>query len=81
MLSVLMTTEGTYPYGAGGVSTWCDALLRNTQFADFHGHGWMFRKVFKRDRKGNLLDAEGFDVLDQGLIDRPVPGHVCAVLS
>ncbi len=30
MLSVLMTTEGTYPYGAGGVSTWCDALLRNT---------------------------------------------------
>ena len=29
-LSVLMTTEGTYPYGAGGVSTWCDALLRNT---------------------------------------------------
>jgi hypothetical protein len=36
-----------------------NALLRNTQFADFHGHGWMFRKVFKRDRKGNLLDAEG----------------------
>ena len=29
-LSVLMTTEGTYPYNAGGVSTWCDALLRNT---------------------------------------------------
>lgn len=25
-----MTTEGTYPYAAGGVSTWCDALLRNT---------------------------------------------------
>ncbi len=30
MLSILMTTEGTYPYSAGGVSTWCDALLRNT---------------------------------------------------
>lgn len=30
MLSVLMTTEGTYPHSAGGVSTWCDALLRNT---------------------------------------------------
>lgn len=28
-VSVLLTTEGTYPYGAGGVSTWCDALLRN----------------------------------------------------
>ena len=36
-----------------------NALLRNTQFADFHGHGWMFRKVFKRDRKGNLLDSDG----------------------
>jgi hypothetical protein len=36
-----------------------NALLRNTQFADFHGHGWLFRKVFKRDRKGNLLDAKG----------------------
>ncbi|HEY6660933.1 MAG TPA: hypothetical protein VI031_07315 [Pyrinomonadaceae bacterium] len=36
-----------------------NALLRNTQFADFHGHGWMFRKVFKRDREGNLLDAQG----------------------
>ncbi|HEX8255470.1 MAG TPA: GT4 family glycosyltransferase PelF [Thermoanaerobaculia bacterium] len=29
-LSVLLTTEGTYPYATGGVSTWCDALLRNT---------------------------------------------------
>ena len=36
-----------------------NALLRNTQFADFHGHGWLFRRVFKRDRKGNLLDAQG----------------------
>jgi len=36
-----------------------NALLPNTQFADFHGHGWLFRKVFKRDRKGNLLDAQG----------------------
>ena len=36
-----------------------NAMLRNTQFADFHGHGWLFRKVFKRDRKGNLLDASG----------------------
>ena len=29
-LSVLMTSEGTYPYALGGVSTWCDALLRGT---------------------------------------------------
>ena len=32
--------------------------LQNTQFADFHGHGWVFRAVYKRDRKGNLLDAD-----------------------
>jgi hypothetical protein len=34
-----------------------NSQLKNTQFGDLHGHGWMFRKVFKRDRKGNLLDA------------------------
>ena len=33
--------------------------LKNTQLADFHGHGWLFRAVFKQDRKGNLLDAAG----------------------
>jgi hypothetical protein len=34
-------------------------LLRHTQFADFHGHGWVFRSVFKKDRQGNLLDYRG----------------------
>jgi hypothetical protein len=33
--------------------------LKNTQFADFHGHGWVFRAVFNKDRKGNLLDPQG----------------------
>lgn len=33
--------------------------LKDTQFADYHGHGWNFRAVFKRDRKGNLLDKDG----------------------
>src|SRR5712691_11251293 len=33
--------------------------LKHTQFADYHGHGWNFRAVFKRDRKGNFLDAQG----------------------
>ncbi len=33
--------------------------LNDTQFADYHGHGWNFRGIFKRDREGNLLDAEG----------------------
>jgi hypothetical protein len=36
--------------------------LKNTQFADFHSHGWIFRAAFKHDRKGNLLDAEGNQV-------------------
>jgi hypothetical protein len=33
--------------------------LKHTQFADFHSHGWIYRAVFKRDRKGNLLDKDG----------------------
>jgi hypothetical protein len=35
-----------------------NSQLKRTQFADFHGHGWIFRQVFKRDREGNLLDAK-----------------------
>ena len=31
--------------------------LQHTQFGDFHSHGWIFRSVFKHDRKGTLLDA------------------------
>ena len=31
--------------------------LKRTQFADFNGHGWVYRYVFKHDRKGNMLDA------------------------
>jgi hypothetical protein len=33
--------------------------LKTTQFADFHGHGWIFRAVFNHDRKGNWLDRDG----------------------
>ena len=33
--------------------------LSDTQFADYHGHGWNFRAVQKRDLRGNLLDADG----------------------
>lgn len=58
------------PEGAATRGKWADVnFLRNvydlnpdlkdTQFADYHGHGWNFRGVFKRDRAGNLLDAEG----------------------
>jgi len=33
--------------------------LKNTKFADFHGHGWMFRSVFNKNRKGEWLDTHG----------------------
>jgi hypothetical protein len=32
---------------------------KDTQFADYHGHGWNFRAIYKRDREGNLLDKDG----------------------
>ncbi|WP_234036275.1 hypothetical protein [Porphyrobacter sp. YT40] len=58
------------PEGAAPKGKWADLdFLRNvydlnpklqdTQFADYHGHGWNFRAIFKRDREGNLLDADG----------------------
>jgi len=33
--------------------------LKTTQFADFHGHGWVYRGVYAHDRKGNWLDKDG----------------------
>jgi hypothetical protein len=58
------------PEGAAPRGKWADVnflaqvadlnpTLKNTQFADYHGHGWNFRAIFKQDRKGNLLDAKG----------------------
>jgi hypothetical protein len=34
-----------------------NSKMARTQFADFHGHGWLFRAVFKRDREGHMLDS------------------------
>ncbi len=39
-----------------------NAKLKDTQFADFHSHGWLFRAVFARDREGHLLDEKGATV-------------------
>jgi hypothetical protein len=36
-----------------------NAQLKTTKFADFHGHGWIFRGVYNHDRKGNWLDKDG----------------------
>ena len=63
-------TNERNPEGAAARGKWSDLdflrnvydlnpTLKDTQFADYHGHGWNFRGIFKRDREGNLLDAEG----------------------
>jgi len=63
-------TNDRNPEGAAAHGKWADLdflrnvydlnpTLKDTQFADYHGHGWNFRAIFKRDREGNLLDAEG----------------------
>jgi hypothetical protein len=58
--------EGASPRGLWGdvdflreVYDRVNPLARHTQFADYHGHGWNFRAVYKRDREGHLLDADG----------------------
>jgi hypothetical protein len=56
--------EGTAARGLWSDQTFLDqvgspeflAQLKNTQFGDFHSHGWIFRAVYKHDREGNLLD-------------------------
>lgn len=63
-------TNERNPEGAAARGLWSDVeflrnvydlnpLLKDTQFADYHGHGWNFRAILKRDKEGNLLDAEG----------------------
>ncbi len=37
--------------------------LQHTQFADFHGHGWVFRAVYRKDRQGRLLDFKGDPII------------------
>lgn len=34
-LKVMMTTEGTYPFHQGGVSTWCNSLVHNLPEVDY----------------------------------------------
>jgi hypothetical protein len=63
--------EARNPEGAAVRGLWSDTKflektgtpefnqqLDRTQLADFHSHGWIFRAVFKHDRKGALLDEK-----------------------
>jgi hypothetical protein len=40
--------------------------LKHTQFADFHGHGWVYKGVYKKDRHGALVDAGGDIIPEAG---------------
>lgn len=64
------------PEGASARGLWSDPefskrvselnpQLKDTQFADYHGHGWNFRQIFKRDRKGTLVDKDNQPVSDE----------------
>jgi hypothetical protein len=71
--STMENPEAAAARGLWGDKTFLDQVaelnpqLKHTQFADYHGHGWVFRAIFKHDRKGNLLD------LDDNTIDNNDP--------
>jgi hypothetical protein len=62
--STMVNPEAAAARGLWGDKDFLDRVaelnpqLKHTQFADYHGHGWVFRAVFKHDRKGNLLDLD-----------------------
>ena len=49
--------------------------LTKVHFADFHSHGWAFRAVFKKDRKGNLIDHAG------GFVGPPTAAKMAAAVD
>lgn len=49
------------PSDLAGVTRLNDQL-QHSQFADFHGHGWLFRAVYRRDTRGQLIDHRGEEV-------------------
>ena len=71
----IRTVNERNPEGAAPRGKWADVgflkdvaklnpTLKDTQFADYHGHGWNFRAVYKRDRQGDLLDTDGKVIAD-----------------
>jgi hypothetical protein len=55
--------------------TQLNPMMPNQQFGDFHSHGWAFRAVFKKDRRGNLIDYHG------GLVGPPTPEKLMAAVE
>ena len=68
---VLLTTEGTYPYAIGGVSSWCDLLVRG--LAEFD---WFVLPIIARARSRAALRAARARA--RGRADRGLVGATAA---
>jgi hypothetical protein len=72
-LALVANPEGSTPKGswrdpaflAASGSREMNAAYQKMQVADFHGHGFIFRAVYKRDRHGALLDGAGAEVAEK----------------
>jgi polysaccharide biosynthesis protein PelF len=64
---VALITEGTYPCGGGGVSVWCDQLIRGLPDVDFHVVALTLtdRDRIIWDRPANLVTRRRIGVWDR----------------
>lgn len=69
-VDLMANPEGTNPKGLWSdpkflqASSELNPKLSRVQLADFHGHGWLFRYVWKHDSHGNLLDKHDHVIAD-----------------
>jgi polysaccharide biosynthesis protein PelF len=58
-LKVMLTTEGTYPFHQGGVSTWCDTLVKDLKEVEYVIYGVTMdpfvTQKFKLAKKNQLI--------------------------
>ena len=60
--AAMLNPDITAARGNWGEPAFLDDIIRlnpemaKQQFADFHGHGWVFRAVYQKDRYGRLVD-------------------------
>ncbi len=58
----MLNPDEASAFGKWGDPKFLDDIVKlnphmdKTQFADFHGHGWVFRAVYHKDKQGKLLD-------------------------
>ena len=69
-LRVLLVTEGTYPYVMGGVSTWCDQLLRSLDDID-----WLVLPIVAGGLKRKPIYELPENAQIAGLVDLWGTGH------